>query len=373
MSVTTETREGRSYTFRRYERGDERDFLDLFEVTWGERRSEEWFRWRFEENPYLDHVPMFVAEADGEVVGVRPYFAFRMRVGTEPALALLTVDTMVHPDHRGRGLFTTMTQQSLDHYADTDVAFVFNQPNAASRPGFESLGFRRVDPNTTYHRVQRPSAFVDERGSTVLGRGADRLASGITRLAPGERWDTDDVSVRRTEGVAVDDLARLSRRSTFPGVTADRDEAFYGWRFASPEWRRATYVASADGEALVGVLARTRTTEEDVTVTQIADLAPMSGCDDWRRGIAACTERVVDDASDADVVSAPARAFPVDVAEGFGFLRDDRLPLSARSDADSVLCVRPLDDEAAASWTLNGVSLCDPRNWALSFAEQDTT
>ncbi|MFC7069020.1 GNAT family N-acetyltransferase [Halobaculum lipolyticum] len=377
MSVTTETREGRSYTFRRYERGDERGFLDLFETTWGERRGEEWFRWRFVDNPYLDHVPMFVAETDGRVVGVRPYFAFRMRVAGEPALALSTVDTMVHPDHRGRGLFTTMTRQSLDFYADEDVAFVFNQPNAASRPGFESLGFRRVDPTTTYHRVQRPGVFlaerVDGRGTETLARGADLLAAGYHRLTAGATWDTEDVAVTRTPGVATRDLVRLSERATFPGITADRDAAFYEWRFASPAWRRSTYVASADGDALAAVIARTRTTEEGVTVTQIADVAPTTGCDDWRRGVAACTERVIADATHADVVSAAARSFPAEVAASYGFRRDDRLPLSAGATADGVLCVLPLGDgETPPSWTLHGVSLCDPRNWLLSFAEQDT-
>ncbi|QZX98848.1 GNAT family N-acetyltransferase [Halobaculum rubrum] len=377
MATETEIREGRSYTFRPYEPGDVGDFLDLFEATWDERRSEEWVRWRFEENPYLDHVPMFVAEAGGRVVGARPYFAFRMRVGTEPALALLTVDTMVHPDHRGRGLFTTMTRRSLDYYADGDVDFVFNQPNEASRSGYLRLGFRALDRCRTYHRVRHPGAFLDEYlgewSASGITRGADLLMSGYLQLSTGDGWDTDDVSVRRVAGVAVGELAHLARRPVLPGITADRDEAFYRWRFASPEWQRTTYIASQGGETLAAVIARTRTNGEGVMMTQIADLAPMSGCRDWKRGLAACTEAVIADASASDVVSAPTRAFPADVATAYGFRRDDTLPLSAGSSTDSVLCVRSLHEDDDDPWTLHDVSLCDPRNWALSFAERDTT
>ena len=188
MAARTESRKGRSYTFRRYEPGDEEGFLDLFERVWGERRSEEWVRWRFEANPYMDHVPMFVAESGGAVVGTRPFLAFRMAVGDGTALALLTVDTMVHPDHRRRGLFTTMTEQALEYYAEREPAFVFNQPNADARPGYRSLGFRELDPMRTYYRVQRPSAFDDRLGvpgATAVSRVADGLVTGYHRLREG--------------------------------------------------------------------------------------------------------------------------------------------------------------------------------------------
>lgn len=377
MSLITESRKGLDYTFRRYRPGDEADFLDLFETTWGERRGEDWFRWRFEENPYLDHVPMFVAEHDGTVVGVRPYFAFRMSVAGETALALLTVDTMVDPDHRGRGLFTTMTEQSLAFYADSDVSFVFNQPNRASRPGFESVGFRVLDESRTYHRVQRPSTFLEHRltvpGREAIARGADHLGTAYHRLPSATEWETDGVAVTRLPGVEAEVLAQVARRAAFPGITADRDEAFYEWRFASPLWERTTYIASVDGDHVAGILARTRTTEEGVSVTQVADLVPLSGGHTWKRGLAACLERVLAESADADLVSAPGRAFPGDVAAAYGFRSDDRLPLSAVASADAVLCVYSLRHETDEPWNLNGISLCDPRNWALTFAEQDTT
>lgn len=374
MAARTESRKGRSYTFRRYEPGDAAGFLDLFERIWGERRSEEWVRWRFEANPYLDHVPMFVAESGGSIVGTRPFLAFRMAVGDGTALALLTVDTMVHPDHRRRGLFTTTTERALDYYADREPAFVFNQPNADSRPGYRNLGFRELDPMRTYYRVQRPSAFGDRLGvpgATAASRVADGLVTGYHRLRDGRRWRTDDVTVRCRADVATDDLTTLHRRAVPPGITAHRDEAFYDWRYASPAWSRRTYVAARNGERIAGVLARTRTTAEGVRVTQVADVVPLRGDGGWKRGLAACVERVLADATDADVVSAPARAFPADLASSYGFLGDDGLPLSSVAATDEALCVRSLRTGEGA-WRVNGVSLCDPTNWQLTFAERDT-
>ena len=376
MESIRETRKGRSYTFRRYESGDEAGFLDLFELVWGERRSEEWFRWRFEANPYLDHVPMFVVEADDTIVGTRPYLAFQMAVGEGTALGLLTADTMVHPDHRGRGLFTMMTEQSLDYYADREPAFVFNQPNARSRPGFRNLGFQELDAMRTYFRVQRPSVFaerldLDLPGADALLRVIDELTTGYYRLRAGRAWRTDDVTVRRRSDVATDELVDLHRGAVPAGITAHRDERFYDWRYASPEWSRRTYVASRKGDPIAGVLARTRTTADGATVTQLADIAPLSGDVTWKRGLAACVEWVLADAADVAVVSAPARVFPADLAASYGFLINDRLPLAPVSSTDAALCVRSLQD-GGRTWRVNDVALTDPSNWFLTFAERDT-
>ena len=377
MEPLRETRKGQSYTFRRYEPGDVGDFLDLFELVWGERRSEEWFRWRYEANPYLDHVPMFVVEADDTVVGTRPYLAFRMSVGEGTALALLTADTMVHPDHRGRGLFTTMTEQSLDYYADGEPSFVFNQPNAKSRPGYRNLEFRELDAMRTYFRVQRPSAFggsldSDLPGGDAIMRAADGLTTGYYRLRDGRAWQTGDVTVRRRDDVATAELTSLHRGTVPHGITAHRDQRFYDWRYASPEWSRRTYVASRGRERIAGVLARTRTTAKGVTVTQIADIVPLSGGTDWKRGIAACVERVLADAVDVALVSAPARVFPADLAASYGFFVNDELPLSPVASTDAALCVRSLRD-GGRTWRVNGVALTEPSNWFLTFAERDTT
>lgn len=375
MEPRSETRNGRTYTFRQYEPGDAEDFLDLFELVWGKRHSREWFRWRFEANPYVDHVPMFVAEADGAVVGTRPFLAFRMAVGDETVVGLLTVDTMVHPEHRRRGLFTAMTEQSLDYYAERDVAFVFNQPNSDSRPGFRSLGFREIDIKRTYFRVQRPSVFLDSRGlsaGSALARLADGLASGYHRLRNGRRWRTDDVVVRRHPGVATDELTALYSRAVPHGITVHRDDQFYDWRYAGPAWSRRTYVASRGGEAIVALLARTRTTTEGITVTQIADIVPLIGGADWKRGLAGCVEGVLADAADDDVVSAPARVFPSDLATAYGFLVNDELPLAPFVSTDAVLCVRSLRD-GGETWEVNGVSLTEPANWFLTFGGRDTT
>lgn len=372
MSQKTSTEERDQYVIRSAEPSDAAAFCSLYETVWGHGRSTEWFRWKYVENPYVDHVPMFVAEADGRLVGTRPYVPLRMRMGRETPLALLTADTMVHPDHRRRGLFTRMTERSLSFYADREPAFSFNQPNDRSLGGYRKLGWQPLDAMTTYFRVQDPSALVaaktDDGRLEAIARTVVPLAN--VALATLDRFGSPDTAleVHSEPGVAVEPLVETYRSDVPDAIHALRDERFYRWRFASPEWQRRTYVAT-DGGPVAAILVRTRTTEDGITVTQLADLVPLSGGAEWRTAIARLVGEIVADFGYSDVISAPGRVAPGNVLSSFGFLPDDRFPLSRLKAADCTLAVRPFGDEER----LGGLDLTDSGNWRLTFAERDTT
>jgi hypothetical protein len=277
---------------------------------------------------------------------------------------------MVHPDYRRRGVFTTLTEQSLSFYEERDPAFVFNQPNAKSQPGFERLGWRLLDRMVTYYRVQDPAAVLDVEGiPSVLGRTAASGYLGVRRFL--RRQPDRGFSVNVHEGVAADQLAELYRRRTPDAIHAVRLGAHYRWRYGSPGWSRKTYIATDDRGPVAGLLVRKKETTDGVEVAQLADLAPTTGDDQWRAALAAAIGRALRSYRNADVVAAPGRAFPSDLLSSFGFRPDDRLPAAALTSHDRRLCVRPLT--ADGGWTLNGVDLSEPSNWLLSYGERDTS
>jgi hypothetical protein len=148
-----------------------------------------------------------------------------------------------------------------------------------------------------------------------------------------------------------------------------RDEAYYRWRFASPAWNRQTYLTDAGGET-VGALVRTRTTHEDVTVTQLADIVPMRGGEGWETAVTSLLSRTIEDHRGSDVLSIPEGILPPSVLLRLGFLPDDRPPLSLLSQNDSVLSVRPLADDGGEQ--LDRGRLLDSDGWLLGYGERDT-
>jgi len=358
------------YAVRWYRPGDEADMATLRADVWG-AGTEAYIRWKYVETPFLDHVPVVVAETDGEIVGMRPFVPYRMREDGRETLALLHTDTIVHPDHRRQGLFTRMTERALDRYVDSDAAFTFGHSNANSRPGYRKLGWSDLGPRRWYTRVQDPYTSLTARRDDVAMRLAGRVTTPFVRgyLAVRERLlDVDgDVTVTRHEGLPVQTLATLYDSEQPDALHPVRDEAYYRWHAADPlEEHTVTHVAREDDRPLAAVCSKT----VDLSfgqMTTIQGVEPMAGGRPWTRAIAALLDAVLAEQSTATYVKAWNPVFPDRLLQSFGFLPHDELPLSAlTAPPDERLFVRPLaaneEAKAAARTRLRAAS---PYLWAL--------
>lgn len=351
--------------------------LSLFEGAdhWERGGGREWFAWKYERNPAASRVPIVVATRDGSVVGARPFLPFPMAAGGERTVGLQTCDTVVHVDHRRRGVFSEMTRRAFDHYADREPAFAFHLPNEAARKAYRSLGARAIGTVPTHYRIQRPLALLRDRdelpGSAALDvaltAGAWTYLHAHDAVAP----PPDGFRVERHEAVPAGTLARLYRGRVPERLHAVRNEAFYEWRFSNPDWAYRTFTAWRDGRPVAGLVTGTRA--EGEIVTYVTEVVPLGGGDDWRAAVAALLARALDDHDAVDLVAASGWVLPREVLARFGFNADDSLPLSVASDP-TVLLVSWLatDGGQRPPWRVGDVDLRTPESWLLPFSEQDT-
>jgi GNAT superfamily N-acetyltransferase len=358
------------YAFRLYEPGDREAFVRLYDAVFGEG-SEEWFDWKYVENPAVAHVPIVIAERGADLVAARPCVPIRMVVGDERALAIRFGDTMVHPDHRRKGLFSRTTRRTLEYYADLEPVFGFNHPNDASLPGYRKLGGRVVGRMPVRYRVQNPIALLDGRGE-AFSRGG-RVARSLTGAYLGARSrfapPTSGLSVRRERSVPVEVLTRLYERAPPDGIHAERGAEFYRWRFSNPQWRYTAYVAERGDEPLAAVVTGERSTGgvDLVTITEVVPLAENHARVD---AFSALFSRIVAEHRDADLLAYGGEAVPPVVLSRFGFHSDDTPPLSLAA-RPTQLVVYDLSGRERPSWSVGEYGLLEPESWSLSFCEQD--
>jgi len=166
---------------RRAHAGDVEAIVELQRQGLGEGtlpRSAEAWRWKHLDNPF-GASSVLVAEAEGQLVGLRAFMAWSFLDGARVVRAVRAVDTVTHPGWQGRGLFTRLTRALCDEVAGAGAAvFVFNTPNDKSRPGYLKMGWHDLGRLMVWGRPLRPHALRPER---VAVSAADVLASVVSR------------------------------------------------------------------------------------------------------------------------------------------------------------------------------------------------
>jgi predicted N-acetyltransferase YhbS len=127
----------------------------------------ELFEWKHLRNPFGRSIAL-VAEADGNVVGLRSFMRWRLAgaAGARALAAVRAVDTATSPTMQRRGIFSWLTREALAACEAEHVAMVFNTPNDRSRPGYLKMGWRVVAVWPLWVKPRRP----DRLAAAVLRR-----------------------------------------------------------------------------------------------------------------------------------------------------------------------------------------------------------
>lgn len=213
------------------------------------------FRWKHVDNPFGSSFG-WIAEVDGEPAGLRLLMRWDLMDAGTTIRAVRAVDTVTHPDHRGRGVFSALARHAVAHIAGESVDFVFNTPNDQSRPGYLKLGWQEVD------RVQA--------GVGLRPRRLHRLPN--SRL-PAAKW-SEPTTVGRPAPEVFDDRvaveALLAARAPLPGVSTRLDVPFLRWRFGLEALHyRAELIGSTVDDGLVVYRLRRRGAGLEVAVVAI--------------------------------------------------------------------------------------------------------
>lgn len=212
-------------TLRRADAADTEAILRLWRDSLGEGkipRNQTYWSWKHLNNPFGPS-PCLLAEADGELVGLRVFMRWSWQAGERRLRAVRAVDTVTHPQWRGRKIFSRLTLALLEQMAAEGVSFVFNTPNALSKPGYLKMGWSDLGRTTLWIRLVRPLRVA---GAVLSG--------GVTR-----HGSKDDVSPLSGRFSRVDELLRAPGLEDFlrameppeERLWTPRDGAYLRWRY----------------------------------------------------------------------------------------------------------------------------------------------
>ncbi|MGL4831474.1 MAG: GNAT family N-acetyltransferase [Propionibacteriaceae bacterium] len=152
------------------------DFAELERVSFGEDMNldEPMHQWLFEANPD-NPVPgtmMYVMREGERMIAADGLIPQRLQIGAKTYLAAHSVKSMTHPDFKRQGIFTTMTNYSIEQARQSGVDIIIGLANANSYPAYVKFNYLTIFERTFMVKPLRLTSFL-----------AQRLPSPVTSLA----------------------------------------------------------------------------------------------------------------------------------------------------------------------------------------------
>lgn len=157
----------------------EEEISQLFLDSFGKPLSRDEWRWFYIDNPVGDpYVSLFYE--NGKLLGHYAVLPTRLSFRGNSFIAYRSMTTMVHPDGRGKGLFTELAKRVYSMLEADGASMVYGFPNANSAPGFiKNLGWTLLVPDRVF----------DFSGSEILDN--PELQAALLKSAVIE-WDSID-------------------------------------------------------------------------------------------------------------------------------------------------------------------------------------
>ncbi len=126
---------------------DLEEIISLLKVSLGEDRipkTKALWNWKHNQNPFGES-PILIAESEEKIIGVRAFLKWEYSQEGKLVMAQRAVDTAVHPDYQGKGIFSQLTRKLLEKSKLEGCDLIFNTPNSKSTPGYLKLGWEKWD------------------------------------------------------------------------------------------------------------------------------------------------------------------------------------------------------------------------------------
>lgn len=122
---------------RRFKPEDRNSIYYLFEESFGKPINDEFWRWRYLDNPFNSQ-PLIDLMWDGDVLaGHYALWPFEMSYKGNIVEAAMSMTTMTKPSYSGLGIFTTLARKSYERANDEHgIELIWGFPNKNSHYGF---------------------------------------------------------------------------------------------------------------------------------------------------------------------------------------------------------------------------------------------
>lgn len=126
------------------------------------RKTMAFWKWKHVDNPFGGSIGLCAySKSTRRLVSIRPLMLWKFKLSDRTVVnGLRPVDTVTHPDWRGKGLFSELTKAAIENVNSNSFSLLFNTPNANSFPGYIRLGWSLKKELPIYVKVKDRKSVV---------------------------------------------------------------------------------------------------------------------------------------------------------------------------------------------------------------------
>ncbi len=239
--------------------GREKDIdgiLSLRKVVFGEfekdKLASEFWRWEFMDNPDGNGL-IYIVEDNGRIIGHLADIPRRFYVYGEIVLGTVSVDLMVAPEYRRRGIFEKMGRYAIQRVKEKNRTFMSSFPiRPQTINGFKKIGWIEI--------LKLPVLIYPVRFSGILNNylrltPLSIFLAGVLRIfydaifSFKERKQDKSVEIKEIKGIDQEFENFLNKHISIFPIIGVRDKNYMNWRYISHPTRFYTiYQAVKNGE-----------------------------------------------------------------------------------------------------------------------------
>jgi GNAT superfamily N-acetyltransferase len=232
-------------------------------------------RWQYLDNPTGKAIVWLAREiAKGRLVGSYAVIPIPLKIGDKEIVGSLSLNTMTHPEFRGKGIFTALARLTYDSCLRQGFELTMGYPNPLSYHGFvKSLEFTDLGHNEILFKVLRINDVVANSFQKSTLKIILRLIALLQSKGKGSDWTST-----ATEGIVVEEVRHFDKRfddlwdrvSTQTTNAVVRKSSYLNWRFACCPGRKYRIFSAVYDSRLVGYAVATISTHPKLGATRVA-------------------------------------------------------------------------------------------------------
>ncbi len=262
--------------------GNEEDMeaiLSLRKLVFGDEERDKldprFWKWEFVENPHGHPLIYIVAEGE-KIIGHFADLARRFSVKGKEVIGTLSLDLMVHPDYRRKGIFEEMAKYGIQRVKSEDRLFMTSYPiRKETIQGFKKMGWDEV--------IELPVLVYPIKFSGIVNRYLHFLPLSIL-VAGMVRFFYTFLFRKKGEGefkeIEIEEIVQLDDQfepflrkalSLYP-IMGMRDRNYMAWRYFQHPTRTYTIYRAMKGTEMRGFIVLRKVNLLEFNSAVIVDL-----------------------------------------------------------------------------------------------------